>query len=399
MTDASAKGHDGEGADPAASLVRGDLLFRLQRAIGLIPAAGLGVGRRAVALALLTWVPIVAWAALAGRALPGAQAAEPLLQHFGVTVRCLVAIPLFVLAEGMAHGVSTRLVPHFVRSGLVQKADRPRFEAIVRGVARLRDATLPWVVIAGLLLAWLALAPRGGVHEVTWAEMGEGRPDVGFGGHWFLWVVRPVFLALLLAWVWRLALAFVLMRRIARLDLALVPTHPDRAGGLGFLEWLPGAFALVALGISAVVAAHWAHDVLYHGVSVTSLRTPGIALVALLVALFLAPVLPFAGPLRAAKRRALLDYGALVGRHGRDVRRRWILDEPIEDEALLAAPEVGPVADAIALYEAVSKMRTFPVGRGALLAIALPALLPLIAVYAIEVPLRQILAKLVGTLL
>jgi hypothetical protein len=37
------------------SLVRGDRFFRIQRAIGLIPAdGGLGVGRRAVFLALVT---------------------------------------------------------------------------------------------------------------------------------------------------------------------------------------------------------------------------------------------------------------------------------------------------------------------------------------------------------
>jgi hypothetical protein len=53
------------------SLVRGDWPFRIQRAVGLIPADGLGVGRRALALVLLTWVPIVLWASLTDRALPG----------------------------------------------------------------------------------------------------------------------------------------------------------------------------------------------------------------------------------------------------------------------------------------------------------------------------------------
>ncbi|MFO1364162.1 MAG: hypothetical protein U1F45_17175 [Burkholderiales bacterium] len=53
----------------------------------------------------------------------------------------------------------------------------------------------------------------------------------------------------------------VLFWRIARLDLALVPTHPDRAGGLGFLERVPPLFAPVALAVGCVVrAARWAHD-------------------------------------------------------------------------------------------------------------------------------------------
>jgi len=113
-------------SDLALSLVRGDALLRLQRRIGLVPADGLGVGRRALALAPFTWLPIAVWALLSGRALPG-EASEPLLQHFGVQVRCLIAIPLFVLAEGVAHGLTTRLLPHFVRSGLVSEGDGPAF--------------------------------------------------------------------------------------------------------------------------------------------------------------------------------------------------------------------------------------------------------------------------------
>jgi hypothetical protein len=114
----------------ALSLVRGDALLRLQRRIGLVPADGLGVGRRAFALALVSWLPLAGWALLAG---PGG-AGEPLLRHFGVQVRCLVAIPLFVLAEGVAHGITTRLLPHFVRSGLVAEGERQRFREILLGV-------------------------------------------------------------------------------------------------------------------------------------------------------------------------------------------------------------------------------------------------------------------------
>ncbi len=381
------------------SLVRNDLFFRAQRAIGLIPATGLGVGRRALALALFTWAPIAVWAAIAQRALPGAVTSEPLFQHFGVTVRCLVAIPLLVIAEGVAHAMTTRLVPHFVRSGLVRDADRERFCAILEGVARLRDRSLPWILIGSAVAAWLLLGPpTGDQHELSWAADSDAPTHFGFGGIWFLYVVRPIFVALVLAWLWRLFLFFMLMSRIAKLDLELVPTHPDRAGGLGFLETLPSVFSAVVLAASAVLASRWAHDVVYHGMDVQSLRLPGIVFVVSMLLLFLAPLLPFGSKLRAAKRKALLDYGALVGRHGRGVEQRWIRGESVDD-ALLAAPEIGPVADTVALYEAVSRMRTVPIGRPTLLMIVLPALLPLLAVFAIQVPIKEILKKLVTTLI
>ena len=166
--------------DLALSLVRGDALLRLQRGIGLVPERGLGVARRALALAAFTWLPIALWALLQGRALPGA-AAEPLFEHFGVQVRCLVAIPLFVLAEGVAHGITTRLLPHFVRSGLVSEADRPRFREVLRSSAKLRDRTLPWVAIVGLIAAWQTLGAPA-THELNWAGDGPRPPATASAG-------------------------------------------------------------------------------------------------------------------------------------------------------------------------------------------------------------------------
>jgi hypothetical protein len=383
--------------DLALSVVRGDALLRAQRAIGLVPKEGLGVGRRALAMALLTWAPITIWALLFSRALPGAVE-EPLLRHFGIHVRCLVAIPLFVLAESVAHGVTTRLVPHFVHSGLVAAGDRGRFREILRGVARLRDATLPWVAIAGLVIAWALLSPGpAATHELMWA--GEpGSAGFGFGALWFNWVALPVFLTLLLGWLWRLVLVLVLCLRLSRLDLALVPTHPDGAGGLGFLERLPAAFSPVVLAISAVLASRWAHDVVYHGVHVETLRMPMITFGAVILVLFLAPLLAWQRPLAAMKRSAELEYGALVAAHGRLVRQRWILREPVGDDAILTAPELGPVADTLTLYEATRKMRTLPIGRRSLLAILLPAAIPLLLVLAIEIPVKDLLLQVLKTL-
>ena len=39
---------------------------------------------------------------------------------------------------------------------------------------------------------------------------------------------------------------------------------PRPAGGLGFVQKLPGAFALVPFAVSAVIASHWAHEIGAH---------------------------------------------------------------------------------------------------------------------------------------
>ena len=106
-----------QSADPSLALsLVDDVALRLQRQVGLVPARGLGVVRRAVFFALLTWLPLVAWAVYAGRILPG-SVDEPLLVHFGVHVRFLLAVPALILGEAMAHRVSTTLIPYFLTSG------------------------------------------------------------------------------------------------------------------------------------------------------------------------------------------------------------------------------------------------------------------------------------------
>ena len=211
-------------------------------------------------------------------------------------------------------------------------------------------------------------------------------------------MARPIFIALLFGWLWRLVVLCVLFLRIGKLDLSLVPTHPDRACGLGFLEKLPMMFSPVVFALSSVFAARWGHDVLYHGVNVNSLRGPMGAAVVIYLLLFLAPLLIWIGPLAAAKRRALLDYGALVGQHGRLVRERWILGEKLADDALLGAQEIGPVADTITLYDAVRKQRPVPISVASVLPIALAAIVPMLPVLAIQIPLKDLLLKLLKTL-
>lgn len=123
----------------AFSLIRDDLPFRLQRRAGLIPEQGLGIMRRVVFFIVLTWLPIVIWALLTGRILPG-TVDDPLLRHFGVHVRFLLAVPLFIAGEGIAHQTSTMLIPYFLSSGVVPAAQKQNFAGIIGDLTRLRDS-------------------------------------------------------------------------------------------------------------------------------------------------------------------------------------------------------------------------------------------------------------------
>jgi hypothetical protein len=146
------------------------------------------------------------------------------------------------------------------------------------------------------------------------------------------------------------------------------------------------------------IAGRWGHDALYHGLDVHTLKLPAAGLVVVLAAVALAPLLAFAPRLRKVRRASLTAYGALLAEHGRLVERRWIRREPVEDNGLLSAPEIGPVADTVALYEVIAKMRTVPIGRKSLLPVVLASALPLIPVFAMQIPLNEIAKMLVAPL-
>jgi hypothetical protein len=211
--------------------------------------------------------------------------------------------------------------------------------------------------------------------------------------------VRPVFIALVLGWIWRIILVASWFFRVGRLGLALVPTHPDRAGGLAFVEKVPGAFALVTLALSAMLASHWAHEIVHHGATLQSFKLPAAGFVALWTLLVLLPLFALAPALMAARGRAIPAYADLVGEQGRLVHRRWILRERIDDAAILDAPEIGPVADAASLYDAVKRMGNVPITKGSIVRILAPIALPLIIVATLQFPLKEALLKLAQALL
>jgi len=389
--------HTPGAADVEFSLVTGDPLHHAQRVLGLIPARGRGTGRRILIGVALTWVPLILWAVWNRLLLPGV-AEEPLLRHFGVHARFLVALPLFLASEGLVDLTLRRVLPQFVTSGLVDESLHPAFRRILVDAARLRDSRAALAVIIAMVVASSLWGWSGADHnhELVWAAPVVGR---GFVAVWFNGVSRPIFLLVLLAWLWRLVVVTRLFQRIAGLDLRLAPTHPDRAGGLGFVETLPAAFAPFFFGVAVVIAARWGHDALYHGMAVRALRFPAALLVAASVLIGVAPLVVFTGKLMAFKRQSRVAVGALLAEYGRLFDKRWLRREPVDDAEMLGAPEIGPVADTVALFEAVAQMRVVPVSRATVVPLALAAALPIVAVFATQMPLKDALLKVLAPLI
>ncbi len=134
--------------------------------------------RRALFFALLAWLPIAVWAAFKGRAVPG-MVDELLLQHFGIRFRFLVAVPLLIIREGMAHRLTAQLIPYFLASGLVREEQRGAFREALQGIARLRHSTHPCIIIAAVIVACPVFGPSAvSNHELVWAAEGQSARSI-----------------------------------------------------------------------------------------------------------------------------------------------------------------------------------------------------------------------------
>jgi hypothetical protein len=369
-----------------------DPLMRLLRALHLAPARGFRAPGRALLMALVAWLPIAVWAAATGR-LAALTWNGGVVRHLELHVRCLIALPLFVLSEPMADRIVGAIVANFPASGLVRAADLAGFGGVIQSTRRLRDSRLVWGLIAALVVLITAAIARRPLDPELDPSAGGG-----FGRAWATFAVRPLFLIMLFAWLWRLALTWILFSRIARLDLQLVPSHPDRVGGLGFVQLQPAAFSLVVFTLSGVVCASVAEQIVERHLSLVHFQGPLVALVVLLVVLFLCPLTAFGPKLRRTRMRGRFQYGTLAGRHVRGLHTRWVEGRAVEDDAILDAPEIGPAADMATLYELATRMRPLPIGLQPLLAVVIPAVTPLLPVATIEIPLKDILGRVLGML-
>ena len=72
--------------------------YRLMQRVGLIKGAGPSIGRRIVGFLLITWVPLLVFSLIEGRAL-GPTPRESFLLDFATYARFFLAVPLLFVAE------------------------------------------------------------------------------------------------------------------------------------------------------------------------------------------------------------------------------------------------------------------------------------------------------------
>ena len=293
---------------------------------------------------------------------------------------------------------------NFVRGNFVRPEDMPAVEAAILRAWRRREALLPELLMLGFALigAWQLTMETwfGAASAATWrTSVTEAGTSFTWAGLWYYCVAVPLLQFFLFRWLWRLISWTLFLRDMARLDLDLVPTHPDRAAGLGFLGGAHLSLAIFPFLFSCVLSAHVAFQVYFEAVPVMSFKVIfAVYLVAMLL-LILGPLLIFAPLLARARRQGLRQYSLLANDYNRAFHQKWVAGPPPADEPLLGSADIQSLADLGNSFGMIREMKIFPFSQQQILQIAVVACLPGLPLIFLVMPVGEILQLLAGALL
>ncbi len=377
----------GDRSDPAPSpqdlpLFQGGALFQILRRVRLTGDDPKKVRQRVAALALLTWLPLLVLSAIGGR-LMGESVSVPFLMDIEAHIRFLVALPLLLLAEVQVQRLMPPMLRQFREGQLIAQEAIPAWEAARASARRLQASVTAEIVMlalvygVGMLVIW---RHYGTLNVDTWyaTPLADGS-SLTLAGIWYGFVSVPIVQFLVLRWYYRLLIWARLLWQVSRLDLKLLPAHPDRCGGLGFLALAGSAFAMLAAAHGAIAAGPIASRIFFAGAELPQFADVIGAVVIFMLCVVFGPVLFFVPRLFAARQAGLLKYGILAVRYNRDFDAKWLDGvPPPADETLLGSADIQSQADLANSYGVVRSMRLAPITLNAVLQLAAATLIPLL---------------------
>jgi hypothetical protein len=200
----------------------------------------------------------------------------------------------------------------------------------------------------------------------------------------------PIYQFLVYRWLWRTFIWCNFFRRVLKLDLQLIPTHPDRAGGLGFLGETHRLFAIFIFAYAATASAMASREVLFDKVQIQTYKIPIAALIVIMLLFFLGPLFMFAPALLRTRRKALHEYSTLGCTLGRLYDRKWVHAMTPAAESILSTSDNTSLANYSRDYELVDRMRVFPFDPRLAVGLALAGLIPMVPLLATVMPMQEI---------
>ena len=387
---------------PDFSLVLGGPLFQLLVRSRLATPALELLKRRIVFLSMLAWLPLLLLSLADGKAWGGAGL--PFLYDIEMQARLLLMLPLLIAAEVLVHKLMRLIVGQFIERDIITAAVLPKFKEVIASAMRLRNSVAMELILfllsfgAGYYI-WSTISglEKIGSGTGTWyATVTDGNTQLSPAGYWYIFVSRPLVQFILIRWYFRVFIWARFLWQSSRLELNLIPTHPDRAAGLGFLGWSISAFAPLLLAHGALLAGLMAKPIFFAGARLTDFLMEILGGVVVLLVLVLGPLLVFSPCLIRVKRNGLRKYGMLASRYVREFDRKWVGGGATADEQLIGSSDIQSLADLGNSFQVIRDIKPFPFGRDTVILLVVLSLLPVLPLVLTMIPLEELIKRLVG---
>ena len=361
------------------SLFLGGPVYQFFLRVGLLKPPLDRVKWRVVVILMVSWAPLLVLTLIDGRFLSGVKI--PFLYDFDVQVRLLGSLPLLIAGEVIIHKRIMLIVRQFRERKIVTGALEPQFGKIMESAQRLRNSIaielglLALVVLVGGFLWRQTVALESDTWYATLAAGGRTNTPAGY---WYQFVSVPVFQFIMLRWYFRLFIWGRFLWQASKLDLNLVPTHPDRTCGLGFLDAIVFAMAPFLLAHTCLLSGNLANRLLYEGAKLPAYHVEMVGMALLLYLIAVGPLCVFTPALLRARLRGLRTYGRLASEYVIGFDQKWIGGQRPPEEPLVGNADIQSLADLANSFGIVKSIIPFPFGRNSLVGLALIVALPLL---------------------
>lgn len=377
------------------SLVLGGPIFQLFRRSHLTGNSLELLHRRLLIITLVAWLPMLILAILASPV--GGVGRLSFFRDIEVHVRFLIALPILIAAEMVVHLRVRPVVRRFVERRIVLPEDLPRFNKAIESAIRLRNSIAVEVALLILVYTfglWL-WSNRIAIDSPTWYAMPGGRWHLTPAGFWYVFISIPILQFILLRWYLRLFIWFRFLWQVSRINLKLIPTHPDRCAGLAFLGKSAYAFGPILFAQGAMLAGLVASRVLYRGESLLSFKFQIAGFIVFFVLAILGPLLMFTPGMARAKRKGLDDYARFAQGYVENFEQKWITRDPLPAENVLGDADIQSLADLDSSYNIVREMRPVPFGLDDISRLAIATAAPLLPLLLTIFSAEELLMRLI----
>ncbi len=342
------------------SLVSGGLIYTITEVFRKMTKPEKELEVTALALALITWLPICVLAVFNGTVDDDPNTIN-FFQDFLVHVRFLLVVPFLILIEKIVDKSFVNYIK--ISDRIIPNSQQPAFNKLVKRLDKLTDSFIPEIII--LVIIYLIVAFDRQNFAVSHSARNylfiPGTRDLTISGWYYLLISLPIFQLLVFRWIWRWLVWLYSIIRISRFKLQIDPLHADQMAGLEYLNLVPLTFSFIIMAPSAVLSAIIGIDIIYNGALFKDYMFMVTVYVVLLPIILYAPLSIFTPLLIHAKIYGISMFGNLIRTHNLAYDKKWMDENHSQDEKLLGSIDNSSLADINGSYAPIQGMRILPI--------------------------------------